>query len=400
MKHKWPITKLGEVLTERRETPTDDDLATGRVRIIEKISFDSGRIQLRVGVSTKTGMIRVRPGDLVVSGINAAKGAIAIYDANETAPVAATIHYGAYETNRQRADVRFLWWMLRSHFFQELLREYVPGGIKTELKAKRLLPVPVPLPPLAEQRWVVARIEELAAQIHEVRTLRHQAAEEADALTISASRSLFGEMPKKNWAPLNHFVSEIENGKSPQCESSPASIDEWGVLKVGAISFGSFDEQENKALPIGMTPNPKYEVRPGDFLMSRANTTELVGACAIVGQTRPRLLLSDKTFRFHFQRNAEVEPHWLDYAMKSPALREQIERGATGTSPTMKNISKQKVMELLLPPHTQSEQRRIVAELDALQTEVDALKGLQAETAAELDALLPAILDKAFRGEL
>jgi len=46
------------------------------------------------------------------------------------------------------------------------------------------------------------------------------------------------------------------------------------------------------------------------------------------------------------------------------------------------------------------EQRRIVAELDALQAEVEALKHLQAETAAELDALLPAILDRAFKGEL
>ena len=47
-----------------------------------------------------------------------------------------------------------------------------------------------------------------------------------------------------------------------------------------------------------------------------------------------------------------------------------------------------------------SERRRIVAELDALQAEVDALKRLQAETAAELDAVLPAILDRAFKGEL
>jgi type I restriction enzyme S subunit len=46
------------------------------------------------------------------------------------------------------------------------------------------------------------------------------------------------------------------------------------------------------------------------------------------------------------------------------------------------------------------EQRRIVAELDALQAEVDVLKSLQAETTAELDALLPAILDRAFKGEL
>jgi hypothetical protein len=46
------------------------------------------------------------------------------------------------------------------------------------------------------------------------------------------------------------------------------------------------------------------------------------------------------------------------------------------------------------------EQRRVVAELDALQAEVDALKRLQSETAAELDALLPAVLDRAFKGEL
>ena len=59
---------------------------------------------------------------------------------------------------------------------------------------------------------------------------------------------------------------------------------------------------------------------------------------------------------------------------------------------------KVEAMEIPVPPL--AEQRRIVAELDALQAEVDALKRLQAETAAELDALLPAILDRAFKGEL
>jgi type I restriction enzyme S subunit len=56
--------------------------------------------------------------------------------------------------------------------------------------------------------------------------------------------------------------------------------------------------------------------------------------------------------------------------------------------------------EVLIPLPPLSEQRRIVAELDALQAEVDALKRLQAETAAELHALLPALLDRAFKGEL
>jgi type I restriction enzyme S subunit len=400
VKSPWPTVRLGDVLTERRETPLPDDLACGRIRIVSKISFDTGRIELRSGSETNTGMILARPRDLVISGINAAKGAIALYGPENTEPIAATIHYGAYTPKPDRADLSFLWWFFRSQFFRDLLAEHVPGGIKTELKSKRLLPIPIPLPPMAEQRRVVARIEELAAQIHEARTLRHQAAEEAEAMLTSHRRVTFGETPQGDWIPLSNFVSRIESGKSPATDGRQASSDEWGVLKVGAVSFGIFDEHENKALPVSFDVPSALEVHRGDFIMSRANTVELVGACALVRKTRPKLMLSDKTFRFVFHQPRNVLPEYMEQVLKSPPLRYQIERGASGTSPTMKNISKEKVLALRLPPFALPEQRRIVSELDALQAEVDALKRLQAETAAELDALLPAILDRAFKGEL
>jgi type I restriction enzyme S subunit len=155
------------------------------------------------------------------------------------------------------------------------------------------------------------------------------------------------------------------NGKSPATEGRRAASDEWAVLKVGAVSFGVFDDQENKALPVSYAVPPSMEVCAGDFIMSRANTVELVGACAVVGKTRPKLMLSDKTFRFIFREPRKVLPEYLEQVLKSPPLREQIERVASS----------------------------------ALQAEVDALKRLQAETATELDALLPALLDLAFKGE-
>ena len=70
----------------------------------------------------------------------------------------------------------------------------------------------------------------------------------------------------------------------------------------------------------------------------------------------------------------------------------------TGLADAQVNISQAilRATPIAYPPLP--EQRRIVAELDALQAEVDALKRLQAETAAELDALLPALLDRAFKG--
>jgi hypothetical protein len=53
-----------------------------------------------------------------------------------------------------------------------------------------------------------------------------------------------------------------------------------------------------------------------------------------------------------------------------------------------------------MPVPPPREQRRIVAELYALQVGVDVLNRLRAETAAEPDALMPAIFDREFRGEL
>ena len=178
----WPLVPLGDVLTERQEVPPDMALLTGKIPIVGKISFNDGIISLRDEGTTKTRMILIRPGDLVLSGINAAKGAIAVYGEENTKSIAATIHYGAYIPDRERVDVKFLWWLLRSSTFRVLLRQYLPGGIKTELKAKRLLPIPVPLPPLEEQRRIVARIEELAAKVGAARALREEAVKEAESL--------------------------------------------------------------------------------------------------------------------------------------------------------------------------------------------------------------------------
>ncbi len=105
----WKETRLGEVLTERGEIPTSESLENGEVSIVSKIGFNQGKIELRSDGKTKTGMILIRPGDLVVSGINAAKGAIAIYDERQNKPIAATIHYGSYIPNKGRIEIKYLW---------------------------------------------------------------------------------------------------------------------------------------------------------------------------------------------------------------------------------------------------------------------------------------------------
>ena len=341
-----------------------------------------------------------KPGQVILSEIWAKKGAIGIVPP-DGAGALVTSHFFLFDIDETKVLPDFIGWLLKGNFFAELLDAQAHGTTGyAAVRPKQFLALEIPLPPLTEQRRIVARIEALAARVAEAQSLRREASEQTTAMLNAARNFAIGEKPNKDWLPLRTYLAEIFNGKSPDCEKRPANLDEWAVLKVGAVSFGVFDENENKALPSHMQPNPEYEVKEGDFLMIRANTKELCGACAIVGKTRPKLLLSDKTFRFIFREDKPIDKNFLNHVLKSPALRTQIEQQASGTSPTMKNISKEKVMELRIPPFLLEEQQRLVAYLDGLQAQVFALRAAQAESERELSALMPSVLDRAFKGEL
>lgn len=401
MSAAWPRVPLREVARPISRPVTPSPGTTYRqlgVSLWGKGAYE--REPLDGGLTKYQQLFRAERGDIVVNKIWARNGSVAVVDDN-LAGCHGSNEFPMFAPIEGRLDPKWMHWVTKTKDFWTQCDQKSQGTSgQNRIKPERFLEVQIPLPPLDEQRRIVARIEALAAKVEEARGLRVGAAEQITATVTAARRTFFGEAPADHWVPLSRFVAEIENGKSPATEGRPAEPDEWGVLKVGAVSFGSYNEAENKALPASFAPLTQYEVMAGDFLMSRANTTELVGACAIVRRTRPKLMLSDKIFRFKFHTSAGLVPEFLDHALKSPALRSQIVAGASGTSPTMKNISKEKVLALLIPPTTASEQQRVVAELDALQAKVDAVKALQTQTAAELDALLPAILDKAFKGEL
>jgi type I restriction enzyme S subunit len=341
-------------------------------------------------------MILIRPGDLVLSGINATKGAIAIYDELETEPIAATIHYGAYIPNKERVDVRFLWWLLRSQVFRDILLEYLPGGIKSELKAKRFLPVPIPLPPLDEQRRLVARIEALAAKIDEARGLRRLAVEEAEALLTSCIAQMLTS--KSSTGHLHDVLLEKpRNGWSVRCDNSENGTP---VLTLSAVTRFSYKNHEFKKTSEHTISDAHYWLQKDDLLITRSNTPELVGHAAIYDGSPSPCIYPDLMMRLVVNEEI-VDKRFLLYWLRSVSVRDYIQRNAKGTSPTMKKISQGIVMNIPFPSALSlEEQRRIVAYLDGLQGKVDALKQLQAQTQAELDALLPSVLDKAFKGEL
>jgi len=100
-------------------------------------------------------MILIKKGDLVISGINVEKGALSVYEGNDD--ITATIHYSSYSFDSKKIEIDYLKWFLKSQVFTRLVKEQVPGGIKTEIKPKHLLPLEIDLPDLEEQRDIVKR---------------------------------------------------------------------------------------------------------------------------------------------------------------------------------------------------------------------------------------------------
>lgn len=208
------------------------------------------------------------------------------------------------------------------------------------------------------------------------------------------------ELPE-GWAEieLGDVIQGFEAGRNLRSTGRPASAGECGVLKISAVTWGSFRPAENKALLPGDQPFPHERVRRGDLLISRANTSDLVGAVVLVGEDHPKLMLPDKILRI-VPIAGGAEPRFLLYALRSRSVRAHFSLNATGTSDSMRNLSQPKMeaAPFTLPPL--AEQRRIVEKVETLLADVNAARERLAKVPAILKCFRQSLLVAACSGEL
>lgn len=173
------------------------------------------------------------------------------------------------------------------------------------------------------------------------------------------------ELPEGwEWVRMGDFINSSEAGWSPSCHGHARSQGKWGVLKVSAVSWGEFDSSANKELPEELAPRPEYEVKDGDFLLSRANTAELVARSVVVKSPEPLLMLSDKLIRLNV--SSYINKYFLNLVNNANSSREHYLANASGTSSSMKNVSREVVLNLPVAVPPLAEQSRIVARVTEL----------------------------------
>ena len=339
---------------------------------------------------------RVEQGDFVYNRLFAWKGSFAVATENDHNCYVSN-EFPTFIIDQTRADTQYLLkYFSRSSAWEEAL-SLSSGGTPTSrnrLKEEKLLAMRIPLPSPEEQRRIVARIEELAGKIEEARGLRQKGAEEAGNIMIITTRSVFRKLERLYDAirPLKQSAT-ILGGSTP----SKANYDFWE----GTIPWVSPKDMKTSHIYDTQDHISEAAITSGVSTLIPENSVLVVVRSGILRRTLP-VAINRVPVTINQDMKALIPLPGLSsdflawwFRGNETDILEDVKGGTTVQSLVWDKVSN---FNVCIPPLP--EQKRVVAYLDDLQSLADALRHIQTETSAELDALLPSILDKAFKGDL
>lgn len=391
----WPSVQLGEVATpvERAVIPSPGE--TYRqfgVRLWGLGAYEREPVD---GNATKyRQLFLAKAGDIVVNKIWARNGSVAvIHDA--LSGCHGSGEFPMFAPIAERLDSRWMHWVTKSRNFWGQCEHKSQGTSgQNRIKPERFLEVEIPLPPLKEQRRIIERIEELATKIIDAKALREGAVDELRALGGSFAQA---KLSSPSWPAcrLEEVCSVITDGT----HQTPRYVDD-GAMFLSAQNVKPFCFMPEVHRKVSHDDFATYTARNkpgrGDVLLTRVGAG--IGEAAVIDKDIEfAIYVSVALIRTDGSR---LLPEYLVHWLNSPLGRALSRSKTLGRGHSQGNLNLNLIRAFTLPLPSVDEQRRIVSDLDGLRSKVDLIKMMQNETSAELNALMPAILDKAFKGEL
>lgn len=190
---------------------------------------------------------------------------------------------------------------------------------------------------------------------------------------------------------LSDVVNDIYAGKS-LASKEPSN---YKVIKTGAVSFEYFNETEFKYLPNDYIPNKNHFIDKGELLVSRMNTSELVGAVSYVFDSVKNLTIPDRIWKLILDKE-QVNPIYLWYVLNESTFRKHVTNIATGTSGSMKNISQKNYLKSRVNLPEVNKQNEFAEKIE----KIEELKKQCQKSLEYYEELYETLLHKAFNGEL
>ena len=390
-------------------------------------------------------MIIVNSGDLVISGINVEKGAIAVHQGEHS--ITATIHYSSYQFDDSIIDIDFLKRFLRSPAFISALKEQTKGGIKTEIKAKTLLSISVQLPLLSEQQAINHRFEtfenelvQLASEIDNQKTyltkLRQAILQEAIEGKLTADWRInnpvcLGDPNTDAAALLASIKAEkqklIVEGKikkeKPLAPINPNDLpfslpDGWVWVRLGEVGQINPRNYINDDMEVSFIPmryisekygiSALYEIKKWSEIKS--GFTHFADGDISIAKITPcyensKSCVFNKlkngfgagTTELHIIRPIIVNSYYIYIFIKTSNFIQDGARLMTGAV-GQKRVPANYVSNSLIPLPPLSEQQAITNRVDSLLNHINALEQQVTDRKHHAEQLMQAVLKEAFAG--
>ncbi|MDC1460811.1 restriction endonuclease subunit S, partial [Flavobacteriaceae bacterium] len=279
------------------------------------------------------------------------------------------------------------------------LEEFVTGMTVPKLNQGNLKIIPIPLPPLTQQKQIVATLDKAFAAIDTAKANAGQNLKNAKELFESYLQNIF-ESKGDGWEikifdDVINFsqIGLVRNNKEQSSEYT------YRYLKMNNINNDNgLNEDSFKFVNATSEEVKKYQLLNDDFLFNTRNSFELVGKnCLYKSDYTKPTLFNNNILRVRF--NDFLFPEFAAYAFSSKAMIDNLEKIKSGTTNVVGIYYKSlKYLEIPIPPLP--EQKQIVQKLDLLSLETKKMEAIYTQKIADLEEMKKSILQKAFSGQL
>lgn len=384
MTNGWQVARIGEVTKpiERAEEPqAGTTYRQVGVRLWGQGAYERESID---GSQTKYKTLsRVESGDIIVNKIWARNGSIAVVT-DELAGCFGSGEFPTFAPDRNKLEPKWFHWMTKTRWFWDACDVKSQGTSgKNRIRPEKFLDIEIPLPPLTEQRRIVAHIESLSARVNEAQRLHEEVEHESETLL----RSIL--IDKSDGEPVPTPMRELVSLREPDVAVSPDEFYHFaGTYSFGRGLFRGIKKKGNQFAYKKLT-----RLRTNDFTYPKLMAWE--GAYAVVPPECDGLVVSTEFPVFELNQE-KILPETMAVYFRNPAIWETLSGQSTGTNVRRRRLNPQTFLnhKFPLPPM----KRQLL--LRDVQAKVNALRELQFTSGEELSALMPSVLDKAFKGEL
>lgn len=371
---EWEVFKLGEILL--KNSTKNKKL---KYSLVQSVSNKHGFInqdeyfENRIIASKDTSNYYViKKGYFAYNPSRIDVGSLAYKYDNETSIISPL--YVSFRTNNEKVlDLFLLNWFSSENFKKQMIFE---GGVRNTLNYENLSDIKITIPSINEQQKIASclyNIDEVIEsnsqklellKFHKKGLMQNLFPQDGEKVP----KYRFKEFDKKgNWTlkKVGDLVTSLDAGVSVNSGDRPAKKNEIGILKTSCIKDGFFDFAENKVvIEDEEIKRVRESVKSDTIIISRMNTPSLVGANAYVAIDYPNIFLPDRLWAAKSNNKGNMK--FISYILSSDNGRFMLSELGTGTSGSMKNITKSDVLGMPILVTSLLEQEKIASVLSSL----------------------------------